>query len=96
MGPACLLSPGAISAPPPPGETMVAPDSSSAASFLSPCTSLLVSTAQLAQEPLPALPPPPVSTMGRLGAGRQACTLGRPAVAGRRSPTPHGSGGALA
>lgn len=37
---------------------MVAPDSSSAPSFLSPCTSPPVSTAQLAQEPLPALPPP--------------------------------------
>lgn len=40
--------------PPPPGETMAAPDSSSAASFLSPLTSPSVSVAQLAQEPLPA------------------------------------------
>lgn len=39
-------------APPPPGETMVAPDSSSAASFLSPLTSL-------PSWPKSPFPPPP-------------------------------------
>lgn len=93
---------GATSAPPPPGETMVAPDSSSA---LPSCLRALPCRCPQPSWPRSPFPPCPrlweawpfVSrtdeTTGRLGAGRPACTLGRPGVLGRGSPTPCGAGG---